>query len=229
MKKFKDLLILFLNFFKVGLFTFGGGYAMISVMSHELVEKKNYLSKEEFSDVVAIAESTPGPIAINSATYIGYKNGGVLGSIFATLGVVMPSFIIIFVISLFFDKVMEFEIIQKAFKGIQCAVAVLIVGAGVKLLSSVKKNWLSYSLVIFSAVLLLLVDLFSVNISTILFVIFGAVVGIAVYFRPKKDTEDNGLESQKNGDNGLIAPQIDNNKEEREENFAPKNNEGGEN
>ncbi len=228
MKKLKNLVILFLNFFKVGLFTFGGGYAMISVMSHELVEKKNYVTKEEFSDVVAIAESTPGPIAINSATYIGYKNGGVLGSIFATLGVVMPSFIIIFLISLFFNKVLEIEIIQKAFKGIQCAVAVLIVGAGVKLLGSIKKNFLSYLLVVLSTLALLAIDIFSVNLSTIWFVLVGAVVGIAVYFRPKKAEKTEDEKTSKIADNKPIAPQIekfDGENEQKNRNFS--SNEGG--
>ncbi len=98
MKKLKLYLQLFLDFFKIGLFTFGGGYAMISVISHEIVEKREYITAEEFSTVVAIAESTPGPIAINSATYIGYRRGGIFGSILASLGVVLPSFIIIFII-----------------------------------------------------------------------------------------------------------------------------------
>ena len=98
MKKLKNLLKLFWTMFKIGLFTFGGGYAMVAVIERELVEKKNFISQEEFLDLIAIAESTPGPIAVNSATYIGYKFGGVLGSFFATLGVVLPSFIIIFII-----------------------------------------------------------------------------------------------------------------------------------
>ena len=96
------LLDLFLTFAKIGLFTFGGGYAMIALLENEYVSKKKWLKQEEFLDVVAIAESTPGPIAINSATYIGYKVCGVLGSAFATLGVVVPSFTIIFIISLFY-------------------------------------------------------------------------------------------------------------------------------
>ena len=100
MKKSKLILTLFLCFFKIGAFTFGGGYAMLSLLENEFVSKKGWLTKDEFLDMLAIAESTPGPIAINSATFIGYKTAGVLGSTFATLGVVLPSFIIIFVISL---------------------------------------------------------------------------------------------------------------------------------
>ena len=105
----KKILSLFAAFFKIGLFTFGGGYAMVAVIERDLVEKKKWISSEEFSDVIAIAESTPGPLAINSATYIGYKVGGFLGSVFATLGVVLPSLAIIYVISLFFNEFLGLE------------------------------------------------------------------------------------------------------------------------
>ena len=161
MDKFKKILQLFLTFFKVGLFTFGGGYAMISVISHEVVEKRKYISSDEFADVVAIAESTPGPIAINSSTYIGYRVGGLLGSIAASLAVCLPSFIIIYVISLFFTQFMQLELAAKAFKGIQCGVAVLIVSAAIKLFKSVKKNAVSYILIGLSAAALLAIDVFS--------------------------------------------------------------------
>ena len=192
MKKIKLLLQLIWTFFKIGLFTFGGGYAMISVISHEVVDKKKYITQEEFSDVVAIAESTPGPIAVNSSTYIGYKVGGIIGAILSSLAVCLPSFIIIFVISLFFDKFMQFELAQKAFKGIQCGVAILIISASVKLFKSVKKNAVSWILIIFAAAMLLLIDLgvFGINISTIYIILLGMVVGIAVYFRPKKKQDD---------------------------------------
>ena len=201
MNKFKLYLQLFFDFFKIGLFTFGGGYAMISVISHEIVEKRQYISAEEFSTVVAIAESTPGPIAINSATYIGYKRGGIIGSILASLGVVLPSFIIIFVISLFFDKFMQFELVQKAFKGIQCGVAILIISAAFKLFKNIKKNVASYIMVAVSAIALLAIDIFSVNISTIYFILVGACIGIALYFRPKKAQTEEGKKDEKEGEN----------------------------
>lgn len=186
MKKLKECLELFLIFFKIGLFTFGGGYAMISLISHEVVDKRKYIDSDEFSDLVAIAESTPGPIAINSATYIGYKKAGVLGSIAASIGVVLPSLIIIYAISLFLSKVLEYTIVQKAFSGIQCGVSVLIISAGVKLLKSVRKNAASYILTALSFCLLLIINFTDVQISTIYFVIVGAVIGIALYFRPSK-------------------------------------------
>ena len=102
MEKIKRALALFLAFFKIGLFTFGGGYAMIAIMEREFVEKKKWIGHEEFIDVIAIAESTPGPIAINMATFVGSAQGGILGSAMATLGVVLPSFIIILLIKMFF-------------------------------------------------------------------------------------------------------------------------------
>ena len=114
----KKCLDLFLSFFKIGLFTFGGGYAMIALIENEFVENKKLLDHEEFMDLVVIAESTPGPIAINSATYIGYKSTGVLGSLFATIGVCVPSFVIIYIISMFLDKFLEFQIVSSAFRGI---------------------------------------------------------------------------------------------------------------
>lgn len=207
MRTFKKYLQLFFVFFKIGLFTFGGGYAMISVISHEVVEKRKYISEEEFSDVVAIAESTPGPIAINSSTYIGYRVGGVLGSILSSLAVCMPSFIIIYVISLFFSKFLELELAAKAFRGIQCGVAVLIVSAAFKLFKNVKKNWVSYALISFAALALLAIDIFSLHISTIYLVVLGMVVGIAAYFRLKRDLPV----LEKSADNGVIGGDIDKN------------------
>lgn len=192
MKKLKDCLELFLLFFKIGLFTFGGGYAMISLISHEVVEKKKYIDGEEFSDLVAIAESTPGPIAINSATYIGYKKAGVLGSVAASIGVVLPSLIIIYLISLFLGKILEYPLVQKAFKGIQCGVSVLIFSAGLKLMKNVKKDVLSYVLLSLSLAFLLVINFTDWNISTIYFIIVGAIVGLIAYYRPKKNL-DNGL------------------------------------
>jgi chromate transporter len=210
MRTFKKYLQLFFVFFKIGLFTFGGGYAMISVISHEVVEKRRYISEEEFSDVVAIAESTPGPIAINSSTYIGYRVGGVLGSILSSLAVCMPSFIIIYVISLFFSKFLELELAAKAFRGIQCGVAVLIVSAAFKLFKNVKKNWVSYTLITFAALALLAIDIFSLHISTIYLVVLGMVVGIAAYFRPKRDLPV----LEKSADNGVIGGDIDKNRQD---------------
>ena len=179
--KFLIVLRVFLAFFKIGLFTFGGGYAMIAVIERELVEIKKWLSHEEFLDVIAIAESSPGPIAINSATYIGYKKCGFFGSLFATLGVVLPSFIIIFVISLFFQKFLELRIVNYAFRGIQACVAFLIVSAGVKMLKKIKKTVLSVTLFCLTVTVTVLLELFAINFSTLFIILIGGVIGLTVY------------------------------------------------
>ncbi|MFA5283236.1 MAG: chromate transporter [Bacilli bacterium] len=124
---FKKYLILFLTFFKIGLFTFGGGYAMIPLIQQEVTDKKKWMRAEEVADIIAISEATPGPLSINAATYVGYRVAGVLGTIFATIGLVIPSFVIIFIISLFLDQFMQIEIINHAFMGIKAAVALLVI------------------------------------------------------------------------------------------------------
>jgi len=135
----KKILNLFLTMFKIGLFTFGGGYAMISILQDEFVERKKWIDHEEFMNLVVIAESTPGPIAINSSTYIGYKVAGFWGSFFSSIGMVLPSLIIIYIISLFFNSFLEIELISNAFKGIQVCVIYLIFTAGLKMLKKMKK------------------------------------------------------------------------------------------
>ena len=194
MKKSKILLEMFLIMFKIGLFTFGGGYAMLALLENEFVEKRKWLEKEEFLDMVAIAESTPGPIAINSATYIGYKRCGVLGSAAATLGVVMPSFIIIFVISLFLDAFLQFELVAYAFRGIQAGVVYLILSAGLKMLKGLKKN--PMSIAIFCTVLLLMVafSLFAVKFSAIFFILISAACGLVVFGIDKAKAKKGGAE-----------------------------------
>ena len=182
MKKIKILLEMFLTLFKIGLFTFGGGYAMLALLESELVEKKGWLEKEEFLDMVAIAESTPGPIAINSATYIGYKRAKVIGSAVATLGVCLPSFIIIFIISLFLDKFLEFTLVNYAFRGIQACVVYLILSAGFKMLKGLKKDAVSIAILCTVLVAMILLSIFAVDFSTIIFILISGVVGLAVYF-----------------------------------------------
>lgn len=181
MKKTKLLWTLFSTLFKIGLFTFGGGYAMLALLESELVEKKGWLEKDEYLDMVAIAESTPGPIAINCATYVGYKQGGVLGSATATLGVVMPSFIIIYVISLFLDAFLTFELVSYAFRGIQAGVVYLILSAGVKMLRSMKKDAMSISICVGVLLLMLVLSALTVDFSAILFILISGAVGLSVW------------------------------------------------
>ena len=182
MKKKNILLEMFLTFFKIGLFTFGGGYAMLALIESDLVEKKKWIDKDEFLDMVAIAESTPGPIAINSATYIGYKRAGVWGAAMSTLGVVLPSFIIIYTISLFLDAFLEFKLVQYAFRGIQACVVYLILSAGWKMLKGLKKNPISITILCVVTTLMVLLSLLDVSFSTIVLIIISGLVGLAVYF-----------------------------------------------
>ena len=161
---------------KVGLFTFGGGYAMISLLDHEFVSRRHWLDADEFSDLVTIAESTPGPIAINCATYIGYRRERLLGSIFATLGMCLPSFVIIFLISLFFDRFLEIAWVAAAFRGIRVSVIFLILSAGIKMLRKMKKT--AFNVTVFSLTLLAMAIfmLLSVSFSSIFYIlIFGAI------------------------------------------------------
>ena len=178
----KKYLTLFWSMLKIGLFTFGGGYAMIALLENEFVDKKKYMDKEEFLDMVAIAESTPGPIAINAATYIGYKRLSFFGSLAATVGVIIPSFVIIFCISLFFDAFLSFTLVEHAFRGIQVCVVYLIFSAGLKMLKQMKKT--AFSVGIFSAVMLCMMgfSLFAVKFSTIIYILICGCVGLFVHF-----------------------------------------------
>ena len=185
----KKNLELFGVFFKIGLFNFGGGYAMIPQIKEIVIEKKKWMTEEEILDVIAIAESTPGPIAINSATYIGYKQNKILGSIFATLGVVLPSFMIIFLISLFFDKFLENELVASAFVGIKCAVAFLITKAGYDMFKKIKKNPYNIAMFIFITALMITLEILSVNFSSIILILVGALFGLLLYSLPKKKVE----------------------------------------
>lgn len=181
MEKFKKILKLFLIMFKIGLFTFGGGYAMIAVLEREFVERKKWLTDEEFLNIAGIAESTPGPIAINSATYIGYKIAGFFGSLFATLGVVLPSFIIIFAISFVFDWFSGLEYVTYAFRGIQACVAFLIFSAGIKMFGKLKKNVFNLILYFVTLISFVLLFLFGKSFSAVYYVLIGGGIGVIVY------------------------------------------------
>lgn len=177
----KVLFSLFITFFKIGLFTFGGGYAMIAQIKENVVEKHKWLTDDELVQIIAIAEATPGPIAINMATFVGYKRKGVLGSAFATLGVVLPSFIIIFIISMFAEAFKQNEYVKYAFSGIKAAVAFLILKTGINMLKKMKKK--PYQLIAFSVVfaLMILFEIFAVSFSAIYFILTGGIVGIFLY------------------------------------------------
>lgn len=182
MKKIKEYLGLFFTMLKIGLFTFGGGYAMISLLQNEFVTRKGYLGDEEFLDLVTIAESTPGPIAINCSTYIGYKRHGFLGALVSTLGMCIPSFVIIYVISLFLNQFLSITLVAKAFRGIQVAVLYLILNAAMKMLRSMKKTPYSITILALTFTAMLLFTIFAVNFSAVLYILISALVGLVAYF-----------------------------------------------
>ena len=189
MKKTKEYISLFLTMLKIGLFTFGGGYAMIALLENEFVAKKKWIEKDEFLDVAAIAESTPGPIAINAATYIGFKNAGIVGSIVATLGICIPSFVIIYAISLFFDAFLSLTLVAYAFKGIQICVIYLILSAGLKMLKQMKKTEFNISIILITLICMVVLSLFAVYFSTIFYILISGVLGVVVYFLGKLKKE----------------------------------------
>ena len=190
MRKVKGYLSLFLTMLKIGLFTFGGGYAMIALLENEFVEKKKWLEKDEFLDVAAIAESTPGPIAINAATFIGYKNSGMIGSVIATLGICIPSFVIIYAISLFFDAFLSLTLVAYAFKGIQICVVYLILTAGLKMLKQMKKTAFNMIIISITLICMIVFSLFAVKFSTIFYILISGACGVAVYLLGKIRKEE---------------------------------------
>lgn len=177
----KKITTLFLTFLKIGAFTFGGGYAMIALLENELVSKKKWLDKDEFLDMTAVAESTPGPVAVNSATYIGYRTAGFFGALSATVAVCLPSFAVIYIISLFLDKFMTLTYVAYAFKGIQVCVVYLILSAGIKMLKALDKNVLNIVTLSVVTVLCTVFSIFSVNFSSVFFILISGLAGIAVF------------------------------------------------
>lgn len=177
--------VLFQCFFKIGLFTFGGGYAMIALLENEFVEKKKWLNKETFLDMVAIAESTPGPVAINSATYIGYRVAGMGGALAATVAVCIPSFVIIYVISLFLDRFLSLDYVAYAFRGIQVCVVYLILSAGLKMLKSLEKNALNLLILITVVVAMTVFSLLAVSFSSVFYLLLSGLLGLWLYWVKK--------------------------------------------
>lgn len=177
----KKILELFITMVKIGLFTFGGGYAMIALLENEFVSKKKWIENDEFMNMVAIAESTPGPIAINAATYIGYKLKGILGAVFCTIGVCLPSFIIIYIISLFFNLFLSIEWIAAAFKGIQVCVIYLIFSAGIKMLKKINKNIINVSIISITLILMIVFTLFSIKFSSVFYILISGIIGEVLF------------------------------------------------
>ena len=172
---------LFYIFAKIGLFTFGGGYAMISIIENICVERKGWISQDEMINMTVIAESTPGPIAINCATYVGYKMAGVAGATVATFGMVVPSFVVIFVISKFLDDFLKFTVIAHAFQGIKIAVGLIIFEAAVRMIKKMSKKVFPKVVVACSFVTMMAVNVFSLKFSSITLMIMAGILSFLIY------------------------------------------------
>ena len=179
---FIRILVLFLTFMKIGAFTFGGGYAMIPIIEEEVAKKRKWVSDIEILDIIAISESTPGPIAVNTATYVGYKVSGILGSIFATLGLAIPSFVIIFVISFFYKDFMQWKPMIAIFRGLKVGVILLLISALFKLKKGVKVNFISVLLFVLALCAMLAFTIFNVNFKylSLCLILLGIIVGLVL-------------------------------------------------
>ncbi|MFC3904224.1 chromate transporter [Clostridium disporicum] len=172
-----ELLIrLYLAFLKIGTFSFGGGYAMLPFIQKEIVEKNNWISMSEFTDIIGISQMTPGPVAINSATFVGYKVSGVLGSIVATLGVITTSFILVTVINKLLDKFKESKVIKAALLGMRPILIALIIYAFFDL---AKEAYIDIKSIIIT--LIIGVILLSKKVHPILVIVIAAVLGVVLY------------------------------------------------
>lgn len=188
----KILLELFYIFARIGLFTFGGGYAMISIIEDICVERKKWISHEEMMNMTVIAESTPGPIAINCATYVGYKLAGLLGTTVATFGMVLPSFVVIFAISKFLDNFLEITLIAHAFYGIKIAVGILIFDAAITMIKKMKKKVLPRMIMACSFVVMMLVNIFSWSFSSINLMLAAGILSLMIFTVQKISKEKGG-------------------------------------
>ena len=175
------LIDLFLVFAKIGLFSFGGGYAMLSMIEHICVIQKRWITGKDLTTVTVIAESTPGPIAINCATFVGYKQKGLTGAIAATIGMVLPSFCIIFLISMFLDNFLEITWIAHAFMGIKIAVGILILDVAIRMIKQMQKKPLPLAIMIFASLVMLLIDVFALRLSSIMLMLIAAVISLALF------------------------------------------------
>lgn len=172
---------LFLTFAKVGLFTFGGGYAMIALIEEQCVEKKQWITHDDMMNITVIAESTPGPIAINCATFVGWKQAKLPGAVLATLGMVLPSFVIIYLISLYFDNFLALTAAANAFRGIKIAVGFLILDAAAGMLKKMQKKPLPRGIMAASCAVILAVNFLGLRFSSVTLMLLCACLSMAVF------------------------------------------------
>ena len=175
------LLTLFLTFAKIGLFTFGGGYAMISLIENECVNRNRWITHDEMMNITVIAESTPGPVAINCATFVGARQGGLPGALAATLGMVLPSFLVIFAVSRFLDRFLQIPLVANAFRGVKLAVCLLILDAGLRLLRRLPRKPLPIGIFLVCLGLSLAGSLFSLRLSSVVLLLGAGGLSLLAY------------------------------------------------
>ena len=185
------LLILFLTFMKIGAITFGGGYAMIPIIEEEVTRKRKWISEIEIMDILAISESTPGPIAVNTATYVGYKVAGIAGGIIATLGLAIPSFVIIFVISFFYKDFIQWPVIAAMFKGLKIGVIILLFSAVLRLRKGVKVNFIGVTLFVIALSAMLVFSFIDTGFKylSLCLILLGIITGIVITLLSKNKEE----------------------------------------
>ena len=181
----KLLITLFLTFAKIGLFTFGGGYAMISMIEDVCVTKKGWITHDEMMNLTVVAESTPGPIAINCATYVGYKHGGIAGSIASTVGMVVPSFLIIFLISGVLDQFLLIPLVANAFRGIKVGVGLLILRVAVTMVKKMPKKPLPLTIAGCAFAAMLVINFLSLKVSSIALLLLAGCISLAIFLGRK--------------------------------------------
>lgn len=174
----KTLADLLFTFMKIGAFTFGGGYAMIPIIVDSCVKKKHWITDEEMMNLTVIAESTPGPVSINAATFIGYKQAGLLGALFATFGMIVPSFIIISVIATYLPAFLSIQVIARAFSGIKIAVGILILDAAITMIKNMPETTLSFAIALCSCCAMIAVDIFSLSVSSVQLIVLAALISL---------------------------------------------------
>ena len=190
--KIKSLLNLYFSFAKIGTFTIGGGLAMMPMMQAELIEKRKWITDEELIDYYAVGQSTPGIVAVNVATFVGYKQMGIIGGIFATLGMVTPSLVIIMILAGLINSINDFPIIQKALKGINVAVAALLTST---IINFMKKTIKKFTNAIFMLISFLLV--FVLKLPSFWIILFALLIGVVLTYKEKKKAAVSGDDAKK--------------------------------
>ncbi len=168
---------------------------MISIIEDECVAKKKWITADDMMNITVLAESTPGPVAINCATFVGYKQKGIIGSIVATIGMVIPSFVIIYVISLVLDSFLEIAIVANAFQGIKLAVGILIIDAALKMIKKMPKKAFPITVMICATVAMILINAFAIKFSVIAMMLIAAAISLAIFI-----VKSNGKANKSNGE-----------------------------